>query len=69
MFRWAVKKRYLDQNPAAESEDITREKHADHVRRLFPDVLNEKGAVDLAAVFNRSYVFGDDAATMETTRP
>jgi integrase len=46
MFRWAVKKGYLSRNPVADSDTIKREKHAKRNRRLVPDVLNDKGAIE-----------------------
>jgi integrase len=42
LFRWAVRKKYLAQNPIADSEVITRERMAQRHRRLAPDVVNAK---------------------------
>jgi integrase len=42
MFRWAVRKKYLAQNPIADAEAIRREKMAQRSRRLVPDVVSPK---------------------------
>jgi integrase len=42
LFRWAMKKKYLDQNPIADSEAIKREKIAQRHRRLVEDAINPK---------------------------
>lgn len=42
LFRWAVRKKYLAQNPIADSEAIRREKMAQRSRRLAPDVVDAK---------------------------
>src|SRR5690606_9416965 len=43
LFRWAMKKGYLQRNPIADSEVIRRGRHAKRNRRLMPDVLNGNG--------------------------
>jgi integrase/recombinase XerD len=42
LFRWAVRKKYLSQNPIAETDALKREKMAQRHRRLAPDVVNPK---------------------------
>jgi integrase len=42
MFRWALKKGYVDRNVVAESEVIRRQKMAQRSRRLAPDVIDPK---------------------------
>ncbi len=37
LFKWATKKGYLTRNPAADSDVLTRRKHAQRERRLEPD--------------------------------
>jgi integrase len=42
LFKWAVKKKYLTQNPIADSDAIKRERMAQRHRRLVPDTVNPK---------------------------
>ena len=42
MFRWAVKKGYLDRSPIVDSETITRQRTAQRTRRLVADVVDPK---------------------------
>jgi len=45
LFRWAVKRGYLQRNPV-DADTIKRGKHAKRNRRLTPDVVNADGAIE-----------------------